>query len=106
MTRSFSKRMVVLRDIPSNVIEEAIFILKSDNEKGLQEGTPKGKKKEFLIIKEAELLVNNFNKDNEAHINGLFKKLIDKKSYREFVINTLLVGGIVIVLYLAFKVIS
>jgi len=31
MTKSCSKKIVVLRDIPSNMIEEAIIVLKNDS---------------------------------------------------------------------------
>jgi hypothetical protein len=63
-----NKRIVVIRDIPSNFIEEAILILKSETD--TEESSPKdnsvkaGKKKdnEFLV-KEAEVIINNYIKE-------------------------------------------
>lgn len=104
MTKSFSKRMVVLRDIPSNIIEEAIFILKSDNEKSLQEDALAERKKEFFIVREAELLINSFNKENEIKKNSFTQKFINKEGYRNLIINTCMVGIIGILIALVFKV--
>ena len=63
------KNIVVLRELPSNIIEEAIFILKSNKyakkfetiEKNNKQNNKQHKEKDKeYIIKEAEMIVSNF----------------------------------------------
>ena len=65
-----SKRIVVIRDIPSNLIEEAILILKNDpnsmdsNKK--VEVHKEAKKNNDFLLKEAEMIINSYMGENKA----------------------------------------
>ena len=66
MEQSNFKNMVILKDIPSNIIEEAIIILK-ENKKAkrlekieTKEGIKKKERTNDYILKEAEIFVNNY----------------------------------------------
>ena len=69
MNQSNLKNMVVLKNLPSNIVEEAIVILKTNKkvkrlekiEKSkISEDTTCKKRKEDYILKEAEMLVSNY----------------------------------------------
>ena len=81
MEQSNFKNMVILKDIPSNIIEEAIIILK-ENKKAkrlekieTKEGIKKKERTNDYILKEAEMFVNNYiskieqKKKTESSIN-------------------------------------
>lgn len=74
METSYMKNMVVLKNLPSNLVEEAIVILKSSKrvkelknlekldkfeKSNLFNGEPIKKEKDY-ILKEAEMLVNSY----------------------------------------------
>ena len=66
MEQSNFKNMVILKDIPSNIVEEAIIILK-ENKKAkrlekieTKEGIKKKERTNDYILKEAEMFVNNY----------------------------------------------
>lgn len=89
MNNSNMKNMIVLRDLPSNMIEEAIVVLKSniklknyefvDNKKE-QNGSKNLSKPKEYIIKEAENIISNYiskierPKENERKNITLQKK--------------------------------
>lgn len=69
MENSNMKNMIVLKDLPSNIVEEAIVILKTNKKvKNLEkinkitevEASKKETKDKNYILKEAEMLVNNY----------------------------------------------
>lgn len=69
METSYMKNMVVLKNLPSNLVEEAIVILKSSKkakklekiEKNNNVGkTEEVKKEQDYVLKEAEMLVSNY----------------------------------------------
>lgn len=69
MVAGDTKRIVVIKNISSNLIEEAIFILKSDT--GAEKGNCPGGKaankinaKNDFILKEAENIINQYIKEN------------------------------------------
>lgn len=77
METSKMKNMVVLKNLPSNIIEEAIIILKAGKKaKKLQKieknkkttGEEKVEKDNGYIIKEAEMIVNNYITHTESNI--------------------------------------
>ena len=81
MENSKLKNMVVLKNLPSNIVEEAIIILKANKkvkklekiEKNkLMEDTRNKMKENDYILKEAEMLVSNY-------ISGLEEKKEAKK---------------------------
>lgn len=94
MNQSNLKNMVVLKNLPSNLVEEAIVILKSNKKvKKLEkienskknENTAVEKRENDYLLKEAEMLVSNYiseleNKKeqriiNNKNINKKYKKL-------------------------------
>lgn len=69
MKQSELKNMVILKNLPSNIVEEAIVILKANKKIKKLEKVEKNKKKEEntvinnqedYILKEAEMLVRNY----------------------------------------------
>ena len=83
METSKMKNMVVLKNLPSNMIEEAIVIFKENSKikakdvinKSNQLSQVQGKSKD-IIFKEAEMLVNDYVKRVESSKN---RKIFDKK---------------------------
>ncbi|AUS98256.1 hypothetical protein CDQ84_11615 [Clostridium thermosuccinogenes] len=75
-----TKRIVVIKDIPSNMIEEAILILKcepkswSEKNTGNTGGQVKKYDKDF-IFKEAEMIINNYIKENNLSVKGKKREL-------------------------------
>lgn len=93
METSNLKNMVVLKNLPSNIVDEAIIVLKANKKtkklqkienKKILENQENKKDKEY-ILKEAEMIVNNYiskieNKENDKKIiskdtDGKYKKL-------------------------------
>ena len=93
METSNLKNMVVLKNLPSNIVDEAIIVLKANKKtkklqkienKKILENQENKKDKEY-ILKEAEMIVNNYiskieNKENDKTIiskdtDGKYKKL-------------------------------
>ena len=79
MSQSNLKNMVVLKNLPSNIVEEAIVILKTNKRvkklekinKRKEEMSSKKNENDY-ILKEAEMLVSNY-------ISGLEEKKSTKK---------------------------
>ena len=88
METSKMKNMVVLKNLPSNMIEEAIVIVKENSKikakdvinKSNQLSQVQGKSKD-IIFKEAEMLVNDYVKRVESSKN---RKIFDKKINDKF----------------------
>ena len=88
METSKMKNMVVLKNLPSNMIEEAIVIFKENSKikakdvinKTNQLSQVQGKSKD-IIFKEAEMLVNDYVKRVESSQN---RKIFDKKINYKF----------------------
>ena len=88
MEASKMKNMVVLKNLPSNMIEEAIVIFKENSKikakdvinKSNQLSQVQGKSKD-IIFKEAEMLVNDYVKRVESSKN---RKIFDKKINDKF----------------------
>jgi len=115
MVSGCTKRVVVIRDLPSNVIEEAILILKnepSDREGGTDaKKNPPARKKldEAHLLKEAELIINNYIKENNLHVEkdrrhgkkqGMLKACLSSNVF----INFALMGGILLFIFLLTRV--
>ena len=68
MTSSRTKRVLVIKDFPSNMIEEAILVLRGDMEipclEKRDEKTGKGKRNDYLI-QEARDIINNYVKESK-----------------------------------------
>lgn len=89
MESSNLKNMVILRNLPSNIIDEAIIVLKTNKKvKKLQKvekvknvnSKNKITNEKGYIIKEAEMIVNNYiNKVENKKEKDFFQKKIKEK---------------------------
>ena len=89
------KNIVVLKDLPSNLIEEALIVLKK-NHKTVKLETTNNKidsTKEDYIIKEAEMLINTCVNSN-GRKNAYYKKYV--KMCRVALVLGILVCGLFI----------
>lgn len=81
------KNTVVLKNLPSNIVEEAIIVfkanikLKEENNNIEIEKNKEIKKEKDYILKEAEMLVNNYIKkvEEKKKIKNEIQKKVDKK---------------------------
>lgn len=90
MEASNLKNMVVLKNLPSNIVEEAIIILKNskkikrlekiENNKNNNKQSRQPKEKDY-ILKEAEMLVNSYVSKME---NKEDKKIIENKIQQKY----------------------
>jgi len=103
-----TKRIVIIKDIHSNLIEEAILILKSDSGLNKVNDTAtiiKNNKDNGYLLSEAESVINNFIKENKYKIaSGIdlnFKEVNMSKSkiFRNMIINLSLAGVLVLLIY-------
>lgn len=107
METSKMKNMVVLKNLPSNMIEEAIVIFKENSKikakdvinKSNQLSQIQGKSKD-IIFKEAEMLVNDYVKRVESSKN---KKIFDKKINDKFLKKYSIVITILFIISLTIK---
>lgn len=105
------KNMVILRNLPSNIVEEAIVILKNNNRvKNLEKidntKIKKGTKTEInssdYMLKEAEMIVENYiskieNKDKKEFFNIKYnKKYIRLKNYAYITSFVVLIEAVLI----------
>ena len=103
MDTSQMKNIVVLRNIPSNIVEEAIVVLKSNKtvkqlkyiEKNncIEKNEKKEKSKEY-ILKEAEMVIANYISSVETRKNTNSKNII--KKYKRLKLVTLVLSGIML----------
>lgn len=115
------KRVIVLRDIHSNLFEEAILVMKEDVQNGdgklktpQIEGSSGGSSN--FILKEAETIINNYvreNKGNLATVPKERKKTKNTTAKRKFnesrfmkilIINSALIGSIAAVAFILIKI--
>jgi len=108
MVAGDTKRIIVIKNISSNLIEEAILILKNDksskdcNETEKQAQRRLGARND-LILKEAESIINQYIKDNgltrpkNRHLK-MNKKMTRINIPVNVVINTLLMAAIAFLL--------
>jgi hypothetical protein len=103
-----TKRIVIIKDIHSNLIEEAILILKSDAGFSKSDDPTtilKNSKDNGYLLSEAESVINNFIKENKYKIaSGIdlnFKEVNMSKSkvFRNMIINLALAGSLVLLIY-------
>lgn len=87
--------IVFLKDVESNVIEQAFIILKDNvNFKKFENdvGNPKEKK---ILLSEAEILINNELKINDLNFKEYRINKINKKYKILKIVNIILVGAII-----------
>ncbi|HOJ12000.1 MAG TPA: hypothetical protein PK733_15620 [Clostridiales bacterium] len=118
------RKVVVIKNLPSDFIEEAIFILRVDgktdnnllkNDKAL---SGKSKTEGDCLIKEAQTIINNYIKEcekngiitktpNNTEINVINpQKSFTKKVPLNVVINIALIGSIVAFIYLLVRILT
>ena len=94
METSKMKNMVVLKNLPSNMVEEAIIIFKETSKikardvinktNSINQIQEKGKSKD-IIFKEAEMLINDYVKKIEQQKNkNLFNQKINNKFLKKY----------------------
>ena len=116
MNQSGVKNMVVLKNLPSNIVEEAIIVLKANSKIRQDEKVENKKidtdkikrdnnKKNDYILKEAEMLVSNY-------ITKLEKKKKEKKEIKKKINNkckrmkkAIIIMGIIILIETIFLII-
>lgn len=107
METSNMKNMVVLKNLPSNLVEEAIVILKSSKKiKKLEkidknrkiEQTEFAKKEKDYVLKEAEMLVSTYlSKLENHHEKKQYKTIKDTRKYTRLKTYAYLSSMIVII---------
>ncbi|HEX9059489.1 MAG TPA: hypothetical protein VF941_04855 [Clostridia bacterium] len=99
MAVGVTKRVIVLKDIPSNIIEEAILVLKGDPGSLRQQDVKHAcvPKSNELILKEAQDIINDFIRKGglktecRRQMPGFLKNI----RLSAIIINMLLIGTIV-----------
>ena len=113
MESSNLKNIVVLNDLPSNIVDEAIIVLKSSKKiKDLQKiernkkksNNQNIKKDKDYILKEAELLVNSYvstieNKNNKKFNNYKLEEKYKKAKKYSIVATVLVILEALIILF-------
>lgn len=88
METSKLKNMVILKNLPSNLIDEAIIILKTNKkvkklqkiEKKKTQSNEDTKRDKEYIVKEAEMIINNYiNNLEKNNKNKIFNKEAKEK---------------------------
>lgn len=118
MASGFTKKIIVIKDIPSNFVEEAILILKSDvpvtvasdPTSSMGMGDSSAKRHRDYLIKEANTIINSYI--NECKKQGIVEtKIIDKKSmlksryFTNTAINLALAGSIALLIFVITRII-
>ena len=88
MNTSINKKVICVKDIPSNLIEEAIFILKTDSENITNEKINLMRKE--IILKETEELVQEY--EDEFEKIEIEDEEIEIKYNKDLKIKIVLVG--------------
>lgn len=92
MEGSKLKNIVILKNLPSNLVEEAIVVLKSNKKVKKQEKVEKNKiiekdkeikKDKDYVLKEAEMLVSNYVAKLENENNSKRKNIEVSKKYKK-----------------------
>lgn len=105
MNSNQMKNIIVLKDLPSNLIDEAFIILKDNKKVKMLEKIEKKnnnkieqEKSSEYIIKEAEMVINNYLSkiENEKTVKTHSIKKIENKYNRLKIISIIL--GIVVIL--------
>lgn len=98
MIMRMGKKIICIKDIPSNLIEEAIFILKSDD---LKNKNPKLEiKTKEIILDEAEVIVEEYVKkiqdENKKEKEIRISKVEQVKKEAIYLISVFIIAGIFI----------
>lgn len=105
MKQNQMKNMVVIKDLPSNIVDEAIIILKNNKKiKSLntieKQGTEKPEKEinENYVVKEAEMVISNFISqiEKEKHFKSFSIKQLEFR-YKKMKVITIILSIIVVI---------
>lgn len=111
MDISSMKNMIVIKDLPSNIVEEAIVILKankkikkleliqnkSENFKNSKNNEEDKNNKDY-IVKEAELVISNYiSKIKDQDTNGQKELKQLEKKYKKLKIRTMVIITVMII---------
>jgi hypothetical protein len=107
------KRIVVIKDIKSNMIEEAILILKNGSVVAWEGESVSKKEKKVnpdFLLKEAEVIIEDYLKENKSCFQTKTrresrKKLPVNKLKISTIINLALIGSVVVLLLMITKLI-
>lgn len=105
MKQNQMKNMVVIKDLPSDIVDEAIIILKNNKKiKSLntieKQGTEKPEKEinENYVVKEAEMVISNFISqiEKEKHFKSFSIKQLEFR-YKKMKAVTIVLSIIVVI---------
>lgn len=105
MKQNQMKNMVFIKDLPSNIVDEAIIILKNNKKiKSLntieKQGTEKPEKEinENYVVKEAEMVISNFISqiEKEKHFKSFSIKQLEFR-YKKMKAVTIVLSIIVVI---------
>jgi len=92
MEESKAKQVITLKNLPSNLVEEAIVVLKSNKKtknleymkKNLKEKEISEKQEDFYILKEAEMIMTDYLNKLESKEYNIFsnRSKLEKKYLR------------------------
>jgi len=111
MVDGITRKIVILKNIDSNIIEEAILVLRTAPEgKNSNESQKKGhlqdKREGDYLMREAEAVVNNFIEERKKDRRALLNCQSDKKSFFKsqlfinIIINMGLVASVALLVYI------
>ena len=107
MNKEGMKNMVILKDLPSNIVEEAIVILKpniklknldfQNNKKGNKKASNKENSKNY-IMNEAQMIVSNYISkiERQRKVESAINKKMEKK-YKMTKILSIFLGILLII---------
>lgn len=99
MNENKMKNMVVIRNLPSNIVEEAYIVLKPNQKlkKQVENSTEEQKNVSDYVVKEAEMVLNNYISNIEETKKGKTSETrkIERK-YKKLKNITLILAGITI----------
>lgn len=114
MVNGSTRKIVVIKNVPSNIIEEAILILKNDSpahkhDTNVDLGKKKNKKENDYLLKEAEEIINEYIKEYKTkyasgHTFGKHS-FLKNKLITNTAINTVLIGSIILLLFIIMRVV-
>ncbi len=97
MITNLGKKVICIKDIPSNIIEEAFFIVKTDFEHVKREKARESKK--ALVLSEATQLVDYYGREIELQKREE-KEGVKRKKREVLILASVFVGIFVILLFL------
>ncbi|AEY67852.1 hypothetical protein [Clostridium sp. BNL1100] len=115
------KKVIVLRDIHSNLFEEAILVMKQDAQSGDNEKKQQSEGGSVynnkFILREAEAIINNYVKENKGNLatvpkerqksackKHLNRKFNESRFMKILIINSALIGSIAAIAYILIEI--